>query len=301
MLQGIARPAELDVLGQGHRQLLARHRHDAAGTAMDHRDRAAPVALPRDAPVAQPIRGLAAADAEPLEARDDALLGACHVEPVEEAGIDHPAVAQIRLVADREALGIGARRQDHGDHRQAVFAGELEIALVVRRAAEDGAGAVLHEHEVGDVDRQRDPFDQGVLAAEAGIEADLLGALERLLAGGGRGAFGDERREPGVARRERHAQGVIGRDRHEARAEQRVRPGREHLEIVVAAVDLEPHAGADRAADPALLHGPDLVGPALEAGQRLEQLLAVVGDPEGTTGRACGARPGRRSASRGRR
>src|SRR5271169_1881135 len=35
-------------------QVLGRHRHHPAGLAMDDRDRTAPIALPRNAPVAQP-------------------------------------------------------------------------------------------------------------------------------------------------------------------------------------------------------------------------------------------------------
>ena len=61
-VERIARPVELDVVGQLHRQVLARHRHHAAGRAVDHRDRAAPVALARDAPVAQAVVHLALAD-----------------------------------------------------------------------------------------------------------------------------------------------------------------------------------------------------------------------------------------------
>ena len=50
---GLPLPSGTRSLGQHHRQLLVRHRHHAAGLAVDQRDRAAPVALARDAPVAQ--------------------------------------------------------------------------------------------------------------------------------------------------------------------------------------------------------------------------------------------------------
>ena len=50
-------------------------------------------------------------------------------------------------------------------------AGELEVALVLRRAAEDRPGAVGREHEVGDVDRQVGRGPQGMAAAQAGVEA----------------------------------------------------------------------------------------------------------------------------------
>ena len=42
-----------------------------------------------------------------------------------------------------------------GVTRQPVFAGEIEVALVVRRAAEDRPGAVAHHDEVRDEDRQQ--------------------------------------------------------------------------------------------------------------------------------------------------
>ena len=74
---------------------------------------------------------------------------------VEEARIDHPAVAVIGGVGDDEGLrDPGARRAHHRDVAEAVFVGEIEVALVVRRAAEDGAGAVFHQDEIGDIDRQ---------------------------------------------------------------------------------------------------------------------------------------------------
>ncbi len=278
--QRVARLLDLDVLGQGHRQLVARHRHDPAGAAVDHRDRAAPVALARDAPVAQPERDLAAAETRRLDVLDHPPLGARDVQPVQEARVDQPAVADVGLVADREALRVGARRQDHRDHRAAVLARELEVALVVRRAAEDRAGAVLHEHEIGDVDRQLLGLAQRIAAAEPGVVAALLGLLDRLLAGADPGAFGDEGGKLRVAPGELEAERMIGRDRHEARAEQRVGAGREDLEPVVPADDRKPDPGALGAADPLLLHQPDLVRPALQAVQGVEQVLAVVGDLE---------------------
>jgi hypothetical protein len=47
MVQRIAGLLEGDVVRQQDRQVLVRHRHDAAALAMDDRDRAAPVALAR--------------------------------------------------------------------------------------------------------------------------------------------------------------------------------------------------------------------------------------------------------------
>src|SRR5680860_419277 len=50
---------EAHILGQLHRQVRRRYRHDAASLAMDHGDGTAPIALARDAPVAQAELGLA--------------------------------------------------------------------------------------------------------------------------------------------------------------------------------------------------------------------------------------------------
>ena len=65
MIERVARPVEADILRQHHRQVLVGHRHHAAFCAMDHRDRAAPIALPRNAPVAQAKIYFALADRLP--------------------------------------------------------------------------------------------------------------------------------------------------------------------------------------------------------------------------------------------
>ena len=44
-VERVAGLVEGHVVGQAHRAGPRRHRHDAAGRAVDHRDRAAPVAL----------------------------------------------------------------------------------------------------------------------------------------------------------------------------------------------------------------------------------------------------------------
>ena len=52
-LERIAGPVEGDVLGKLDRQILLRHWHHAASLAMNHWDRTTPIALARDAPIAQ--------------------------------------------------------------------------------------------------------------------------------------------------------------------------------------------------------------------------------------------------------
>ena len=116
--------------------------------------------------------------------------------------------------------------------------------------------------------------------AQAGVEALLLLRLEL---GRGRAvplAFGDEgARAPRFVLGDGLGQRMIGRDRQEARAEQRVGARGEHLDQLVALRRrARPICEADQqafgAADPVRLHQPDLVRPALEAVERLEQVLA---------------------------
>ena len=93
---GLPGHVEADVLGQHHRQLVARHADRAAGIAMDDRDRRAPIALARHAPVAQAVLGLALAPAGGLGAADDLGLGLLGGHPVEEARIDRDAGIRSR-------------------------------------------------------------------------------------------------------------------------------------------------------------------------------------------------------------
>jgi hypothetical protein len=55
MVERIARLVEGDVIGQANRQVLLGHGNGAADFAVNDRDRAAPIALPRNAPIAQAI------------------------------------------------------------------------------------------------------------------------------------------------------------------------------------------------------------------------------------------------------
>src|SRR4029077_7583218 len=52
MVKRVSGDFEADILRQCHRQVLLRNRDDAAGFAVDDRDRASPVALARYAPIA---------------------------------------------------------------------------------------------------------------------------------------------------------------------------------------------------------------------------------------------------------
>ncbi len=105
MVERITGPVERDILGQHHRQVLFRHRHDTACRAVDHRNRATPVALARDAPVAQAKIHLPFADGHVaphlcLEPPRYLFFRPLDGHAVEEARIDHAAVAVVSDVGD---------------------------------------------------------------------------------------------------------------------------------------------------------------------------------------------------------
>ena len=69
------------------------------------------------------------------------------------------------------------RRHDHHADRQAVLLREFPVALVVARHGHHRAGAVAHQHEVGDVHRQRFAGDR-MQRAQAGVHAALVLGLQ---------------------------------------------------------------------------------------------------------------------------
>ena len=200
--------------------------------------------------------------------------------------MDHPALAGEGLRADGEARGILLGRAHDGHDRQALTAREIEVALVVGGAAEDGARAVVHQDEVGDVDRQRPGGVEGVHRADAGVEAALLRRLQRGDRGAEPLAFGDEVPQGGIAGRDGARQGMVGRDRQETRTEQRVGPRRVDVQRRGVGggggrgVERPAHQQPLRLADPVALHEAHLLRPAIQAVEGGQQIVGVVGDLE---------------------
>ena len=94
----------------------------------------------------------------------------------------------------------------------------------------------------------------------------------------------------GIVARRGDAERVVGRDRHELGAEQRVRPRRVNLQLARArlvrqgparsGIDGEAHQHALGPADPVALHQAHLVGPAVEPVEPGEQFVGIVADLE---------------------
>src|SRR3546814_2247553 len=96
--------------------------------------------------------------------------------------------------------------------------------------------------------------------------SDVCSSDLRFFAGAEAVALGDEGRRRRIVRRQRDGQRVVGGERAEGSAEQRVRSCREHRQAVVLALaeplDPETEGGALGAADPLALHEAHFFGPA---------------------------------------
>ena len=152
-------------------------RHDAAGGAVDHRDRRPPVALPGDPPVAQAVVRLAGAAALLLEQRDHPLLRRGGGKAAAGAGVHRGAVALERR-RHRRRVQLAPRRAHDDRDRQPVLLRELEVALVVRGHGHHRPGAVLHQHEVRGPDRDL-RAGQRVHRVRPGEDALLLDLARR--------------------------------------------------------------------------------------------------------------------------
>ena len=153
----------------------------------------------------------------------------------------------------------------------------------MRRAAKNRPGAIIHQDEVGDVDRQLPIRVQRMLHPNAGVEAHLLCRLNRLGTGPAPAAPGHKGRQRRVRRLQRPGQRMIGRNGSKGCAQQRVGPrgiDLQPVEPVWRAHGLKRKLQPARLADPVGLHHADLFRPVPEPVQRLQQLGRVVGNAE---------------------
>ncbi len=270
------------VFGQHHRQLVFRHRHIATAVAVDDRDRAAPVALAADTPVTQAELGTRLAEALLLQRHFDGIEGAFEIQAVVDPGVDQLAALAVGVLPGGGCLVAGTGAYHRLD-RQAVLAGKFEVALVMRRHGHDRALAVVHQHVVGDPYRQQ-LAGQRVLHAQGGGEALLLLGGDVGFGDAAALALIDEGLQLGVVLRRQGGQRMLGGDGHVGRTHQRIGAGGEDLHHTFAAdagdVVGEADLHAARLADPVALHGLDLLGPAVQLVQTLQQLIRVGGDLE---------------------
>ena len=262
-------------LGEKHRQLVVRDGHVPAALAVHDRDRAAPVALPREQPVPQAVADRRLGHAALGQPGNDRLLALRGGHAVELRRVDQDFALGVRDESI-PLLGLALRGPDDLPDLEAVALRERVVALVVCGHGHDCAGAVLHQHVVGDPDRDPLAVDgvDRVLAREDTVLLLPLpldgGAASRVthvlpyLLGIGEGC--DER--------------VLRREHEEGGSEERVGPGREDGQILARPLDGEDDARALGAADPVALHRQHPLRPLLEQLHLVEQGVGVVGDLE---------------------
>ena len=211
-VQRIARHIERDVIRQFDGQVLLLFRNNAAVIAMDNRNRASPVPLPRQTPVPQTVLGYTLSNAVALtegNGRIDCLLTGLMGLARKPTDVEH--LFGLRwYIGFLQMIGMTFIRQEDGRDRQIVFAGEIEIPLVMCGTAENRPGAVVHKDEVRDVDGQFLRRVEGMPHADAGVAAQLLRGFDRFFGSTPLTAFGDEGCNLGVLSFQRTGERVVG-------------------------------------------------------------------------------------------
>src|SRR5206468_1257149 len=108
-----------------------------------------------------------------------------------EARVDRDARDSVGFAQNR-LRGFVDRRHNDTAYRQVVFRREFEVALVVARRAEQRSGAVIHQHEVRDIDWHTPLGIERMDRLDGGAIAYLLLRLDLGQAGAPALAFGDE-------------------------------------------------------------------------------------------------------------
>ena len=298
--------AQVQVLGQRHRQLILGHGHDAAVLAVDGRDGVAPIALAADEPVAQTELDLATTTAHGLEVGHDrslalGVLAAAHAGVL--AGLDERALGSVGAIPvdglgmegiDGLAAGLDGSAivivQDDRHDRQVALTGKLKVALVATGNGHDGTGTVVGNDIIGNPHGDLLAVDgvyhiaarEGTVLLEGALGTldgrDMLGVLDDL----GDGLL--------VLRTldELVQAGVLGSQDKEGDAKKGIGTRGEDGDLALIALDGlailvaqgKVDLGALGATDPVGLHLLDALGPAGELLQVVEQLLGVLGDLE---------------------
>ena len=202
----------------------------------------------------------------------------------------------MRDIANAEACGIRPRRQHNGGHGKPVFAREIQIALVMRGAAENGTRAIFHQHEIRDPDRVFLPIE-GVFYPKARVKAALFGLFDRGFRCAHTATFGNELGSLGIARASGSCQGMLCGNGQERHAEQGIRTRGKNFNFVDLRLrragliqtlgqspriirtagahrfrQLEPNLRPFAPPDPIGLHQLHAFRPAIQSAQRFQQI-----------------------------
>ena len=244
---------------------------------MNDRNRCAPVALPGDEPIAQPVVDGFLTGPPLGEHLDDGSDRLVLVQSIQRTGVHVRSVVGGRLPGDRWIL----TSIHHDPDREVEGASKVEVTLIVSWHSHDRARAVVGQHVIRRPHGNALPIDRvdGVALQKhtglgsRGIQAihfrcllDLVEVLREL-------------RLRRALSRQLRCQIGIRSDDEERRAVEGVRPRRIHGDGLLATFDLEVHFGAGGSADPVALHQQHLLRPlTLELLHVVEEAIGVVGD-----------------------
>ena len=210
--------------GQENGQVFGLFRNHAALLAVDHGNGGAPVALAGNIPVAQAELGFLLSLSEGFELFGDEFLGLQAGRAVVFAGIDENAGLGVGFGPFVRVVGHPVRADDLDDGEM-VFAGEVEVSLVVGRDAHDRARAVGGNDEVAEPDGHA-PACQGMQCVGTGENAFLLERVGLALNAVHVAHVIDEGRDGGLVRASLDEPGrewMFGGHNNEGSAEQGIR------------------------------------------------------------------------------
>src|SRR5690606_26840143 len=293
LVQRVAAAVGDQFFGQDHGQVLFGDGDRAAVFAMDDGDGRAPVALARDAPVAQTESGLFFAQAGGGQVGGDGGHGLFVAQAVVFARCDGPALLLV-AVPVLPLGGVVVLALDGNDlaYGQLILEGEGEVALVVGGHAHHGAVAVAHEHVVADPDGHV-RTGEGMLDRQAGGQAFFFARGQVRFRGAAFLALFDEGGQGGVVARRMTRQRVFRGhgaegDAHDgvgARGEDVQAAVLDEFALFVTDVVGEGEAHALALTDPVFLHQAYALGPAGQAVlDRVQQFFGIVGDAQVVAG-----------------
>ena len=135
-----------------------------------------------------------------------------------------------------------------------IFAGKIKVALVMRRASKDGARTIIHQHEIGDIDRQMPAGIKRVLHREPGVETALFGSFNVGSSRAAFSAFFNKALQIGRIGCQLLRDRMIRGDCDKACAEHRIGARRKYVDAVSPAGKTKSAFQPLRFADPVFLH-----------------------------------------------
>ena len=251
--------------------------------AIDHRNGRTPIALTRNAPVAQTELHFLLSQPLGCELGCNGVNGVMHAQAVEFAGVDKMRFAC--LVAIPFLPGIGREgftvNRNHLLDRKTKLFGKCKVSFIVSRDSHHGAFAVAHEDVVGNPDFNGFTRER-MLDVKARRDALLFHGSHVGFRHAALGAFSNEGLQIRTIFGEVGSEGMFGSDGDERHAHERIGTSRINGEALLFAGQFvrEAKRHAFGTANPVLLHAANLFGPAVKRFDVVEEFLRVLRNAE---------------------